>query len=53
MDTPSRVAAQIINLLSADFPKAELYGMIHRLLVNMLCIVSEEQAERWKTPSSN
>lgn len=47
------VAAEIVNLLAGDYPKAELYGMIHRLLVTMLCMAGEEQAGRWKAPSDN
>jgi hypothetical protein len=53
MDTPSQVAATIINLMSSDMPKAELYSMIHRLIIKMLSLACEEQAERWRTPSSN
>jgi hypothetical protein len=51
----SAVACQIINLLAGDYPggKAELYGMIHRLHVNLLSLACEEQSERWKTPSQN
>lgn len=48
-------AAQICNLLAGDYPggRAELYGRIYCLLVQMMFLASEEQAERWKHPSNN
>jgi hypothetical protein len=52
-EAANRSAATIVNLMGLDCPKAELYGRIFRLLYSMMCIVSEEQAERWRTPSQN
>jgi hypothetical protein len=57
IDTPHEaanlVACQIVNLIDLNQPKAELYGRIYRLLLNMLFLAFEEQSERWKVPSKN
>lgn len=48
-------ACQIVNLLAGDCPggKAQLYGRIFFLLMDMMHLADEEAAARWREPSDN
>lgn len=48
-------ACQIVNLLAGDYPggKAQLYGRVYFLLMDMMYLADEEASARWKEPSLN
>src|SRR5262245_6318376 len=54
-DWAHTAACQIVNLLAGDYPggKAELYGKIFFLIMNVMFLADEETAARWKEPSLN